>query len=189
MLTMSGVDDTLASQEVRELLAGPPYAARRQLWREGMSEHGADVEWLINPSLIPSRAVHTNGEVRSDAFQRLAAWCLEELVYWMDDVHGKLDYDKVFKHHKLSGPQADATRFIFEGSTMSSLVPGLGTVAELHQVVALVAQRDGIDRGKWPEIAERAKNLGIAIAKDGTVAQALIRCFQSGAQHMASVDA
>lgn len=150
--------------------------ARRELTREHMTDHAANIAWLTDVDLIPEELARSE-----NPFYATSTWMVEKISDWVADTHNKLDYASTFDKHDLSGNQRVNVRETIRNGTNILYGPGFSGMAEIFAVVPSAALRDGIgDPEQWAELGLKAEGVGAGMARDGTGVQALIRAVLGG---------
>ncbi len=158
--------------------AGAPAEARRSLRREEMVTFGADLDWLIDPTLIPASATEFTPPRTNDPCEALAGWMLDQVVDWSGRFHYELNYAGTFDKHKLDPVDRIVIRDTIRKQTWGAYAPGIMATSQVFEVTPHVAAREGItDPARWAEIALEGKNFASAYARSGTDVQALVRSY------------
>lgn len=149
--------------------------AKRELNREHMSSYGGGVAWLKDPSVIPDR-IADDANIGSEPHERTAFWMTMDLADWVERTHGKLSYQETFDRHELSGPGRVKVRSTLREQAINMYAPGIRAMSEIFSVIPVLALREGIDDpNAWLQFADKARDFGAAIARDGTRTQAVLR--------------
>ena len=163
----------------------PIKASRRALLREEFGRFGESLDWVTDASLIPTKAAFWLNDDEEqpvrNPYQNVAEWMTTALAAWTANHANKLNYQKTFD--KTDAPMDARARVrgeLLDAAVMISRYrPGNQAMAEIVEIVPVVANREGIDRQLWPVLAKQAKAYGAASAGDDTRVQALIRKSQS----------
>lgn len=140
-----------------------------------MSVHGSEIEWLMNPELIP-REIVSDPEYSSNPFVRTSAWMVESIAQWAEKTHGDLSYQEVFEKYDLPNGARVQVRSGLSAQAFQMYSPGFLAMAEIFGAIPDLAMQQGKnDPAQWLQLADSSRAFGAAIAKDGTRLQATIR--------------
>jgi len=157
------------------------YLSWRALHREEMRRFGHELAWLDNPDSIPEAVLTYLGMGApefSDPYFNLSEWMIDRFAKWSEEGHSRLSLAEVFDRYNLTTDQRVRVRQHMQEEGKKSYSPGLAATGEIHAVVPSVASREGITSpDDWTEIAARARDFGVQIARDGTEVQTLVRHY------------
>src|SRR5581483_1363595 len=153
--------------------------AERALRKQEMTRFGQDLAWLKDPSTIPEDVVNPLEEAAgsNEPYANLANWMTAQVVSWSEARHSRLDMGQVFDRYGLTETDRDRVREIIRTQTLGSYAPGIQAMAEIHDAVANVASREGIDPALWGSIALQARNFGALLARHPTYVQGIVRTY------------
>jgi hypothetical protein len=154
-------------------------AARRDLYREQMTEQAHELTWLGNPDLIPETAIHYADGPESSVgeYFNLAHWMVDQFAEWATAGHARLGLLKAFEKHDLSNEERIRVRNAFQNKTAQAYAPGVVAMSEIFAAVPGVARRGGVPRSQWSTIASQAREFGGEYARSGTLVQCIVRGY------------
>jgi hypothetical protein len=146
----------------------------RDLHRENLSVYGAELQCLIDPSLIPRSAV---AEGDGDAFHNLGSWLSRSLGTWSQQSHGRLGLDEAFEKYDLSEAEQNSVLREFQESPEDAYRPGIQVIEEIHRTVPVINTREGAKPESWEETALQSRLFGSKVARDGSGVQSVVRDY------------
>jgi hypothetical protein len=154
--------------------------SRRALLREQTQLIGEELEWLEKPAIISRDAVGLSDETdeAGNAYLRVAAWILLQIVRAAHNVQHKLHWEETFDRYHVTPKIQERIRAAVLEPT-SRYGPGILAMAEIVAVAPLLAERERVPRVEWGTIARKAENFAVRISCDGSEVQVLLRQYLS----------